>query len=100
VAKCYTTCCEQTIGCSIIATTSTSITTSIVSACGQGAVTNYDAIATWQAAGLPVPRWMQHPDHQEPELEDEDEGLDADDIEDEDQTSGAALGWFVGAPYD
>jgi hypothetical protein len=43
---------------------------------------------------------MQHPDHQEPELEDEDEGLDADDIEDEDQTSGAALGWFVGAPYD
>jgi hypothetical protein len=71
-----------------------------VSACGQGAVTNYDAIATWQAAGLPVPRWMQHPDHQEPELEDEDEGLDADDIEDEDQTSGAALGWFVGAPYD
>jgi hypothetical protein len=32
---------------------------------------------------------MQYPDRQEPELEDEDEGLDADDIEDEDQTSGA-----------
>lgn len=61
--KCYTTTCEPIVGCSVDAITTTSLTTSSTSveACERTAYGNYDAVATWKAAGIHVPDWMLRP---------------------------------------
>jgi hypothetical protein len=58
---CYTTKCQQTIGCSVEATTTISITTSEVEACPWLPQTPYNAIATYKDAGIELPGWMQYP---------------------------------------
>lgn len=57
--RCYITSCQQTVGCSIEPTTTTS-TSSLPFACtGNGQLEQYDPVATLSSLGLEVPLWMQ-----------------------------------------
>lgn len=49
---------------------------------------NYDAVATWRAAGLAVPRWMEFPYQGGSLLEEDDVDGDADANEDADPDAG------------